>query len=144
MLEYLNRSLRSITAALASAAIANSPSRSGKSRQPCQKSPSSLSRITPPPWLSSSPTVTAATGLPASSGTRSPSVSSSRSRPCSSSCRTATAAKLLECEAIRNRCCSVNASPVSRFALPKAADSTGTPRSAIATCTPGTRRNQRR
>lgn len=53
------------------------------------------------------------------------------------------AVKVLECEAIRNRCPVVSGAPVPTSATPSAVDSTTRSPTRTAACTPGTRSRRR-
>src|SRR3954469_6200032 len=142
MLEYLKCSLRPRTAP-SPVAIAVSRSSSGNGCSSCQWSQSRPSRMTPPWWPSSSRTVASASAEPASAGTHRPTGSSSRIRPASTSCRTAMAVNVLECDAMRNRWPVVSRSPVSTSATPSAVSSTSRSPTRTAACTPGTRARRR-
>src|SRR3954463_9755074 len=61
-------------------------------------------------------------------------------RPDSTSCRTAVAVKVFECEAIRKRWPVVSGTAADASATPTAAESTSSSPERIATWTPGTRR----
>src|SRR3954447_11749890 len=142
MFEYLKCSLRPSTPP-SPVAIAVSPASSGNGCSSCQWSQSRPSRTTPPWWPSSSRTVTSASAQPARAGTHRSIGSSSRIRPASTSCRTAVAVNVLECDAMRNRWPVVSRSPVSTSATPSAVSSTSRSPTRTAACTPGTRARRR-
>ena len=137
-LEYLNRSLRGSTVA-SSAAMRRNAGASGNGWTSCQWSPSRPSRVTPPPWASSSRSVTRPTGSPTAPAASGATSSSSRRSPRSASCTTAVAVNVLECEAMRKRWSVVSGVPASTSARPWALDSTISSPNRTAAWTPGIR-----
>jgi hypothetical protein len=145
MLEYLNVDSGWRTAPSRTDSSSNA-SLFGNGRPCVQKVASTPSRVTPAEFETSSRTETLARGEPASvsSGSHAAAVLSSRSLPASTSCMTAVAVEVLECEATRKRCAVVSLSPVSRFETPCALLNWTVPLNRTATCAPGTRSFQRR